>query len=149
MEDNSHAGQGPVVLDIGGDIGALIIDMPAALAGAEIEARPIGGKAKEAFDAATIANVGFVRFGDLEDDHARSDHSDVDHHHSHSHIHPAGPALVHVAVLGRPGSAGSGYTAVFGELQDGEYELYLRPNGPVALTARVRGGEVSSEVWPV
>jgi hypothetical protein len=39
-EDNSHAGQGAVVLDIGGDIGALVVAAPAALDGVEIEIRP-------------------------------------------------------------------------------------------------------------
>ena len=43
MEDNSHAGRGAaVLLDIGGDVGALVVVMPAALAGAEVEARPVG-----------------------------------------------------------------------------------------------------------
>jgi hypothetical protein len=41
-EDNAHAGQGAVVLDIGGDVGALVVRMPPSLAGAEIEARPVG-----------------------------------------------------------------------------------------------------------
>jgi hypothetical protein len=36
-EDNSHAGQGMVVLDIGGDIGALVVTMPSAMVGEEIE----------------------------------------------------------------------------------------------------------------
>ena len=40
-EDNSHAGQGPVLLDIGGEIGALILTMPAQMLGVEIEIRPI------------------------------------------------------------------------------------------------------------
>lgn len=40
---NRHAGQGPVVLDIGGDIGALVIMAPGELAGREIEARPVQG----------------------------------------------------------------------------------------------------------
>jgi hypothetical protein len=43
VEDNAHAGQGAVVLDIGGDVGALVIIAPAALLGVEIEARPVGG----------------------------------------------------------------------------------------------------------
>jgi hypothetical protein len=38
-EDNSYAGQGAVLLDIGGDIGALIVAMPSTLAGEEIEIR--------------------------------------------------------------------------------------------------------------
>jgi hypothetical protein len=41
-EHNHHAGQGPVLLDIGGDIGALVVNLPAALEGVEIEIRPIG-----------------------------------------------------------------------------------------------------------
>lgn len=39
-EDNGHAGQGSVLLDIGDDVGALVVLLPAALVGAEIEARP-------------------------------------------------------------------------------------------------------------
>jgi hypothetical protein len=41
MDDNSHAGQGAVVLDIGGTVGAAVVVAPAALAGMEIEARPL------------------------------------------------------------------------------------------------------------
>ncbi len=110
-EDHSHAGQGPVLLDIGGDIGALILTMPAALVGAEVEARPIAGTAFDSYSA-----------------------------------HP-GSHLPHVAVLARPGSP-IGHSAVFAELQDGEYELYLRPDQPPQLTAAVRGGEVSTATWP-
>jgi len=108
-EDHSHAGQGPVLLDIGGDIGALILTMPADLLGTEVEARPIAGAA---FDS-----------------------------------HRPGNHLPHVAVLARPGSPAR-HTAVFAELQDGEYELYLRPDQPPRLTAVVRGGEVSTASWP-
>ena len=41
---NRHAGQGPVLLDIGGDIGALVVTMPAQLEGEEIEIRPVDGR---------------------------------------------------------------------------------------------------------
>jgi hypothetical protein len=42
-EDNAHAGRGAsVLLDIGGDVGAAVVAVPAALLGAEIEARPVG-----------------------------------------------------------------------------------------------------------
>ncbi|MEO6702071.1 MAG: hypothetical protein ABI140_17210 [Jatrophihabitantaceae bacterium] len=126
VEDNSHAGQGPVVLDIGGEIGALIIQAPAELAGHEIEVRPVGGAAKQRFDAAIS--------------HSHHEHDGQPHSHH--------PALVHVAVLGRPAGGQLSYSAVFGELTDGEYQCYLRPDGPVALTVTVRGGEVSSETWP-
>jgi hypothetical protein len=43
--ENPHAGRGSsVLLDIGGDVGALIIGTPAALAGQEIELRPLEGQ---------------------------------------------------------------------------------------------------------
>jgi hypothetical protein len=38
--ENPYAGQGAVLLDIGGDIGALVVRMPARLVGAEVEIRP-------------------------------------------------------------------------------------------------------------
>ena len=41
--------QGPVMLDIGGDIGALIMTMPAELSGAEVEARPVAGAAFDSY----------------------------------------------------------------------------------------------------
>ncbi|MEV0787974.1 hypothetical protein [Kribbella sp. NPDC050459] len=41
--ENPHAGRGSsVLLDIGGDIGALVVTMPAELDGQEIELRPTG-----------------------------------------------------------------------------------------------------------
>jgi hypothetical protein len=43
-------GQGPVLLDIGGDIGALIITVPASLDGAEIGIRPLDTGAKHRLD---------------------------------------------------------------------------------------------------
>jgi hypothetical protein len=36
-EDNSHAGQGAVLLDIGGDVGALVVTMPDHMLGEEVE----------------------------------------------------------------------------------------------------------------
>jgi hypothetical protein len=39
-EDLSYAGQGAVLVDIGEDVGALVIHMPAEMAGAEIEICP-------------------------------------------------------------------------------------------------------------
>jgi hypothetical protein len=41
-DHNRHAGQGSVLLDIGGDVGALVVIAPADLAGVEIEARADG-----------------------------------------------------------------------------------------------------------
>jgi hypothetical protein len=118
MEDNSHAGQGSVLLDIGGSVGALIVSMPPALLGDEIEIRPVGGQ--------------------------------PGHHHHHGGGHDHGH-LEHVAVLNRPSDGRSGApvaSAVFAELEEGDYELYVRPDGPVRLTANVRGAEVTFAAWP-
>jgi hypothetical protein len=40
MNEHHHAGQGATVLDIGDDVGALVLYTDAALAGAEIEISP-------------------------------------------------------------------------------------------------------------
>lgn len=40
--ENPFAGQGTVVLDIGDDVGALIVEMPSEMVGVEIEIRPVG-----------------------------------------------------------------------------------------------------------
>jgi hypothetical protein len=40
--ENPHAGQGTVMLDIGGDVGALVVSMPDAMVGEEVEIRPVG-----------------------------------------------------------------------------------------------------------
>lgn len=40
---NRFAGQGAVLLDIGGDVGAVVVTMPPELVGEEVEVRPAGG----------------------------------------------------------------------------------------------------------
>lgn len=40
--ENPHAGQGAVLLDIGGDVGALVVSMPTDTDGLEVEIRPAG-----------------------------------------------------------------------------------------------------------
>jgi hypothetical protein len=40
--ENPHAGQGTVMLDIGGEIGALVVAMPLEMLGQEVEIRPAG-----------------------------------------------------------------------------------------------------------
>jgi hypothetical protein len=121
---NLFAGQGPVLLDIGDDVGALIIEMPAELDGVEIEIRPVSGVAH------SIAN------GHTHDGH------------SHPHSHDTG-SLVHVAVLARPIGNHMVHSAVFPELTTGDYELYERLVGEVRLRASIRGGEVTNAVWPI
>lgn len=55
-EDHSHAGQGAVLVDIGGDVGALVVHMPVALVGMEIEICPAG----EEHAVATRAHVAVI-----------------------------------------------------------------------------------------
>lgn len=41
-EENPHAGRGTsVLLDIGGDVGAVVVEMPAAMSGLEVEIVPV------------------------------------------------------------------------------------------------------------
>ncbi len=103
-EDNVRAGQGAVLLDIGGDVGALVVTAPAALDGYEIEIRPID--------------------------------------------RPVPAHLAHVAVVARRTPNGTQHSAVFAQLTAGDYELYRRPDGPVALSVTVTGGEVCRAHWP-
>ena len=42
LHENPHAGQGSVLLDIGGDVGALVVSMPPAMVVVEIEIAPVG-----------------------------------------------------------------------------------------------------------
>ncbi len=66
--ENPFAGQGAVLLDIGGDVGALVVTMPAELEGVEVEIRPTGSH--------------------WHDDHAH------DHGHDHGHAHHPHVAVV-------------------------------------------------------
>lgn len=136
--ENPHAGQGMVVLDIGGDIGALVVSTPADMVGVEIEIAPTGSRGE-------VPDEG----GDWWDGDWHSDHhtpSDLGHH-GHDH-HDDGPAWPHVAVLGRPSPVGTQHTAVYPGLLAGTYDLWVRPDGPTALTTTVKGGEVTEVTWP-
>lgn len=116
--ENAWAGQGAVLLDIGGEFGALVVTMPATTVGLEVEIRP------------------------LDKQNVRAHAHDQAHGHVHSH-------LAHVAVVSRPVADGQVASLVFGELEQGRYELFEkgRPDA-VALCAEVVGGEVTSAAWP-
>jgi hypothetical protein len=118
--ENAWAGQGAVLLDIGGDVGALVVAMPTYLVGVEVEIRPVDGQAVAAHDHA----------------HGHGD--------GHDHAH-----LAHVAAVSRPVGDGYLPSLVFGELGAGGYELFEKgcPDR-VALRADVTGGEVTSATWP-
>ncbi|GAA3096773.1 hypothetical protein [Kribbella aluminosa] len=127
--ENPHAGKGSsVLLDIGGDIGALVITMPAELDGEEIELRPAGSTNTSS---------------------SHTEHHTHTHTHGHSHAHGHAGVLPHVAVVPRPSPAGEiVHSAVFFEVPQGSYELYVRPDGPVRLTVDVAGGSVTEAAWP-
>jgi hypothetical protein len=118
---NAWAGRGAAVLDIGGDVGALVVVMPASTLGLEVEIRPLDGQAVHPHR------------------HVRShDHAHADHEH-----------LAHVAVVARPVSDGHVPSLVFPELESGRYELFEKgcPDA-VAVRVVVAGGVVTTTEWP-
>jgi hypothetical protein len=118
--ENPYAGQGAVLLDIGGDIGALVVTMPGTMVDSEVEIRPVGGSPRHA--------------------HGGPMH---EHHHGHGH-------LAHVAVVARPVADGTVPSLVFGELETGRYDLFEKGHPEqVALTVDVVGGRVTSADWPL
>ena len=120
--ENPDAGQGAVVLDIGGDVGALVVTMPPELAGLEVEIQPAG--------------TGPKRVHDHDHDHGHAQ----DHGHEHGH-HP------HVAVVNRAAGASSVPSLVFPEVVAGDYELVPKDGGPVQLRVHVDGGAVTTVDW--
>ncbi len=120
--ENPYAGQGAVLLDIGGNVGALMVDLQADMAGVE---------------------VGILPTGTPRGHHRVHGHShDQDHDHDHAHHQP------HVAVVARPTAAGVRHSLVYPELVEGTYDLFVMPDGPVMLTVAVAGGAISSVSWP-
>lgn len=160
-EENPHAGRGTaVMLDIGGDIGAVVLTLPDDLVGREIEVVPVGSRGPggkyEHAPADHAHDDGSHAHGDHEHDH---EHDERDHEHEDaepdhhggfhaSHQHPAGTPP-HVGVVARPIGDRMVPTAVFGDLVQGRYEFALRPfHGVVDLEVDVVGGEVAMADWP-
>jgi hypothetical protein len=94
MTENPYAGQGPVLLDIGGRIGALVVDMPAALAGVEIEIRPAGYRADQLRHVAVIPRHVGDRLGHAAvfADLAAGDYE--------LYVRPTSPVRLRIAVTG-------------------------------------------------
>jgi len=120
VRENAWAGQGAVLLDIGGDVGALVVEMPGAKIGLEVEIRPWDGQAVHA-------------------------HDHLGHHGGHGCEH-----LPHVAVVARPVGGEQLPSLVFPDLEAGRYELFEKgcPDA-VALWVEVTGGTVTSVSWPL
>ena len=130
--ENPHAGQGSVLLDIGGDVGALVVSMPPAMVGVEIEIARRGG-----------------------DDHDHPHEHGHGHGHGHGHEHGHGHGhghrhghRPHVAVVDRPVTDGSLPSLVFPDLVEGSYELFDKGQETVLLTAEIIGGQVAFLEWP-
>jgi hypothetical protein len=120
--ENAWAGQGAVLLDIGDDVGALVVSMPASMVGSEVEIRPL----RRAAGAP-----------------AHHHHGDQ-HEHGEQHEH-----LAHVAVVARPVAGGEVPSGVFPELPDGGYELFAKGQpDAVVLRVDVVGGQVTVTDWP-
>jgi hypothetical protein len=117
--ENPFAGQGSVMLDIGGDVGALVVTMPQGMAGVEVEIRPLDARG-----------------------HQHGHHAEDVEHVEHAH-HP------HVAVVDRPVADRRVPSLVFPELVEGSYELYEKETDDVRLTVDVRGSEVTAAHWPI
>lgn len=133
--ENPFAGQGSVLLDIGGDIGALVVTMPDGMVGTEVEIRPVGMEGSHPHGH----------------DHEHHHDHDLDHDHrqGHDHDHGSGDHLAHVAVVNRPAGDRHVPSLVFPELVAGRYELFEKGDGQhVVLRAEIDGGEVTSVTWP-
>jgi len=122
--ENPHAGQGSVLLDIGGDVGALVVTMPASMLDVEVEIKPVGADFDEPAD------------------HPHGH----DHGHGHGHGHGRHP---HVAVVARPvPGGGSVPSLVYPDLVGGSYDLYVKDTTDIVLTVEVPGGSVATAEWP-
>lgn len=121
LAENPFAGQGPVLLDIGDDVGAIVLRLPAGMHGAEIEIHEVGESPSHAHPH-----------------HHRGEHA---HDHGAHHHHP------HVAVVERPAPDGTQFTAVFPEVQAGTYDL-REQHGSVSVRVEVTGGSVTQTDWP-
>jgi hypothetical protein len=127
--ENPYAGQGPVLLDIGGTVGALVVTMPGSADGLEVELR--------ATDVGAAQPDGHPH----PRDGAPHSHHGAPHAHSGTH-HP------HVGVVGRPTGAGTVFSLVYPAVEEGEYRLFPLPEGDALLTVHVAGGAVTQASWP-
>ncbi len=129
--ENPHAGQGSVTLDIGGDIGALVVKMPDVMIGSEVEIQPEGVALKSPVH-----------------EHEHGDGHEHGHGHGHGHGFDDG-YRPHVAVIRRPmPSGGEMPSLVFPELVQGRYELMEKGSDEVQMVVEILGGEVTMAEWP-
>src|SRR5689334_8286130 len=123
--ENPHAGEGPVLLDIGGDVGALVVTMPEHARGLEVEIRPAGS---------TAAGRGHAH------DHPHDHGHELDHPHRHS-------PYPHVGVVERRTPDGTHFSLVYPDVREGAYELVPVHGDAVVLTTTVVGGRINEVTW--
>ena len=135
--ENPFAGQGSVLLDIGGDVGALVVTMPEGIDGFEVEIQPAGTGPKPVVHQST--------------GHAHHHGPGHDHGHDHEHGQVHGGHRQgehpHVAVVSRRVGEGSVPSLVFPDVVEGDYELVPKDGGPVQLHVHVAGGAVTTVAW--
>ena len=139
MTEQSQLGpseDGTVVLDIGDDIGALIIMTPASMVGAEIEISPADDRAEDVFQSETAPPTR---------EHTHDDEHSHTHGDGHTHDH-ADPSRTHVAVRERRGPVGIRYAAIYPGLREGSYTVWGLDGQP-ADTVMITGGQVSELDW--
>jgi len=131
LAENPYAGQGPVLLDIGTDTGALVVHTDPELLGAEIEIvaglqPPRDGHPQPAADAG----------------HRHLDQA------GHGHSHRGQPHGPHAEVLARPLPDGTSQPCVvYPDLAPGWYTLQVLPLGD-SRSMRVQAGTVTFVSWP-
>lgn len=127
--ENPHAGRGAVVLDIGGDIGAVVVTMPIELVGQEVDILAEGED--------VAAGV----------DHGHDPEDPENHGHGHGHGHGHRP---HVAVIRRPvpGTNNEIPSLVYPEVREGHYRLLMKGTDVVVMEVDVVGGQVTMAEWP-
>jgi hypothetical protein len=118
---NRYAGQGPVMVDVGGDVGALVVAMPPEMTGVEVEIRPADSS------ASTPASHGH--------DHG---HDHGGGHHAH---HP------HMAVVVRQTEDGPLPCLVYPSVAQGAYDLVMIGDESARRRVEVEGGVVTTTAW--
>jgi hypothetical protein len=116
-------GAGSVVLDLGGAIGALVVETPAALSGREIEISLVA--------AATAATSAAAASAAAASAAATS----------------AAGGRTHSLVRERRTAAGTSYAAVYPDLPAGQYLIWRRMDTPVGEVT-IDGGVVTRFRWP-
>lgn len=124
VPENPYAAQGPVLIDIGEDVGALVVTCPVHLVGQEIGIRALAAGTRL--------------------DHLRHTHSAGGHH---AHPPGAAPGPAHVGVHARPlPSGGLRPSAVYPDLPAGDYEIWVLPSGE-PRRVHVGAGVVTDVQW--